>query len=139
MHRHGGVVAPRTDAHARDGAVPCGEQGGVPAEQALGRQGLFAVAGGVQPQVHHAVHMPVGRSQRANVYAQSARDDGAHGLQIESLAVNLAGFDDVLRAHQQGGVLAPRQINLAMQPNRRPCARYTCASGWASASGSKRQ
>jgi len=31
----------------------------------------------------------------------------AHGVQTKPLAFNLAGFDDFLREHLQGGLLAP--------------------------------
>jgi hypothetical protein len=72
----------------------------VPAKQALGRERLGVLLGGVQHHIDHAIHLAVGWDHIvmfiANVHAQPAGDRGAHGVQVEGLAFNGAGGDDFL-------------------------------------------
>ena len=97
-HLHGaaGIGAPCGHGDACAPAVAGGEQCRVPAKQALGREGLVKVLGGVEHHVHHTVHVAVCGGKRTNVHAQPAGDGGAHGVQIQRLTFDGAGGDDFL-------------------------------------------
>ena len=117
LHRSGRIVAPGAGADRREAAVAGREKRGMPAEQALARERLRMRAGGVEHHLDHAVDVPIRRRQRADVQAQPAGDGRTHRFGVELLALDLAGLDDILGQHPQGGRVALRQAHVA------PCAR----------------
>ena len=56
--------------------------------------------------------MPVAGGQGPNIEAQLAGHGGAHGVQVQPLALNGAGGNDFLCQHLQGGLVALRQTQL---------------------------
>ena len=52
--------------------------------------------GSVQHHFDHAIDMPVGRRQRADLNTESPRDGRTYGIGIEFLAFDLACFEHVL-------------------------------------------
>ena len=121
----GPAASLRHAAHlnAQPPAVADREQGGVPAKQALGRERLRVVLGGVQHHVHHAINMAIRRGERANGHAQPPGDAGAHGVQVQGFAFDGAGGDDFLREGLHGGLVALRQPQLGHAARQMPlCA-----------------
>lgn len=139
LRRPGGVVAPRADMDAHAAAVARREEGGVPAKQPLGRQRLGVVLGGIQHHVDHAVHMPVGGCQRADVHAQAPGDRRPDGGLVQRFAFDGAGGDDFLCQRLQRGLVALREAYAGHAAGQMALgARCACASGSASCAASQR-
>lgn len=112
LHRAVGIIAPAANGNGRHAGVTGREQGGMPAVQALGAQGLGAAGGGVEHHVHHALGVAIDGGQRADVHAQTSGDGRAHGCRVQRFALDGAGPDHVLGQCGQAGLGAQRQTGI---------------------------
>jgi hypothetical protein len=139
LHRAGGIVAPAADVDLGPGRVAGGKQRGMPAEQRSRGHRCMAVGGGIEHHLDHAFDVAIHRGQRADVHAQPAGDGGAHGFDIELLALDLAGLDHVLGERREAGLVAQAMPTSARRPINRPLGTTDLGHGPASAARSKRQ
>ncbi len=101
----------------------------MPAEQALAGDGSLAVGGGVEHHFDHPFDVTIHRGQRTDVGAQPARDGGAHGIDVEQLALDFAGLDDVLGQHRQAGLVPQGHAHVGQPSHQETLARLTLANG----------
>ena len=106
LHRACAVIAPLADPDFCHAAAPGGEQGAVPAEQAVRCQRLFITTGCVQHDLDDPLDIAVLRGQRADVDPEATRDLGPHLCHIKHLALDLARLDDIHGQGLQDGFLA---------------------------------
>ena len=60
--------------------------------------------------------MTIHRCQSANIHAQAAGDAGADGSDVQLLAFDLAGFDDILGQRHQAGLNAQGRTDVSQAP-----------------------
>lgn len=118
-HLHGiaGIIAPAADFDPGQAGVSARKQRGMPAQQTLLRHGHMAVGGGVEHHVDHALDVAIDRGECADVHTQSARDGRAHGLNIEPLALNLAGLDHVLGERREARLVTQGHAGVGQPPH----------------------
>ncbi|MNY50115.1 hypothetical protein D3C86_1855940 [compost metagenome] len=100
-HLHRLIAAQGTDADVpwQQVAVLLGEQQAVPVPQAIERQRLLEVPGGIQHELGQAFAARTHTTVAVRLEAQAARQRGANRADVELLAFDGRGGDDVL---QQG-------------------------------------
>ena len=84
----------------------------MPAEQTLPRYPGLAVGRGIEHHLDHALDVPIDRRKRADVHAQPTRDRRAHGLDIELLALDLAGLDHVFGQCRKTRLITQRHAHV---------------------------
>ena len=96
LHRSAGIIPPAGDLDFGKPGVPSWKQRGMPAEQACLCHRRRTVRRRIEHHLDHAFDMTIRRCQSANIHAQAAGDAGADGSDVQLLAFDLAGFDDIL-------------------------------------------
>jgi hypothetical protein len=84
---------------------------------ALPRYRRLAVGRGIEHHLDHALDVAIHRRQGADVDAQAAGDGRAHGLDVELLALDLAGLDHVLGERRQACLIAQRHADVGQTPH----------------------
>lgn len=100
------------------------ETRGMPAKQPIPSDRGCEVGRGIQHHLDHTFDVTIDRSQGTGVHAQSARDARTHRFDIELLALDLAGLDDVFG---ECGEARLRYVQLIMVAPKAP-PRETCAA-----------
>ena len=117
LHRSAGIIAPAGDVDLGQARVTGRKQRRMPGEQAFPRYRRMAIRRRIQHHLDDALDVAIDRRQRTNVYAQTAGDAGTYGGNVQLLALDLAGLDDILREHHKTCPIAQHSANVGQPPN----------------------
>src|SRR6266702_7668564 len=103
LHGTGLFGAPSADDNLQHAAAACREEGGVPAAQSLGGDGLIVFLGGIERHIADALDVSFDRRERTDIDAESAGYRRPHLVAVEDFAFDLARLDDVLGERLERG------------------------------------
>ena len=86
--------------------------------------GSLIFLGGVEHHLDDAFDVPVGRRQCPDIEPEAAGDGGAHLVDVEDLALDLARFQDILGQGVEDGLLAEPEAE-AFHPADQPALPVT--------------
>src|SRR5713101_2138527 len=93
LHRACFFRAPIADCDFPHTAASGGKQSSMPAEQALGRERRIVFLSRIEDHLDDALDVAIGRSEGADIHAETARKRRAHLVPVEDFAFNLARLD----------------------------------------------
>ena len=102
LHRTCFFGAPVADSDLAHAAASGRKQRSVPSEQALGRERRIVFFRSVKDHFDDALDVAVGRSECADIHAETARKRRAHLILVEDFAFDLARLDHFLGERAQG-------------------------------------
>mgnify|MGYP007050449361 CR=1 FL=1 len=131
LHQPGRGIAPCSDNDPPHAASSGGEQGRMPAEQPFFGERCREILRGIEHHLDDTLDIAIGWGEPADIHAKPAGDGGTNLFPVEPLALDLAGFDDILGEGAQDGLgaqieaerfHAADQSALAMTHRRQPVA-----------------
>ena len=120
LHWPQGIVTPGTDPDPGEARVAGRKEGGMPAKQPFPREGRLTVGGGIEHHLHHAIGLAIRGCQRPDIHPQTPREGRAHRGDIELLALDLTGLDDVIGQGVQAGLVAAGHANIGQPAQQQP-------------------
>lgn len=96
LHRSTGLISQAGNLDFGKPRVPGWKQRGIPSKQACLNNRRLTVCRCIDYHLDNTFNVPIHRRQSADIDVQASCDADADGSDIQLLALDLAGFDDIL-------------------------------------------